>query len=351
MKIYFSLLFLFLLNTPLIQAEESQKDQVKIIERHFKVDSDATLEINNEYGNINLQTWDKNEIAFHIEIRVKGKSSDKVKERLDAITVDFSGNPKKVSAQTNIKKLGFFSRNNQTEFSIVYTVKLPQNNQIDLVNKYGNINIDEISGSSSIVLDYGNLHIEKLSNPTNNFKLKYVSQANIDQVKQANIDAGYSKVNIGSIDKLTFQSNYTDLKIKEVKELSTKMDYGNLTIEKVDQLNVQADYTKIKIGSLMRSLTAVNNYGSMNLSELKKGFENISIKTGYTNVSLAIESEAGYNFDANISYGKLRYPSNLSFDKQIEKSTQQIYSGRAGDGSGKISLDMKYGNPTLKLIP
>lgn len=350
MKTYFNLLLLLLIGFSTLSVNAGQKDQTKIIEKHFAVNSDATLEITNKYGNINLQTWDKNEIAFHIEIRVKGKKSDQVKERLDAISVDFSGNAKKVSAATKIRKLGLFSRNNTTEFSIVYTVKLPRTNHIALVNEYGNINIDELSGKANIVLDYGNLNIGKLHHVTNNLQLKYVSRANIDQAKQANITAGYSKFTIGSIENLTFKSNYTDLKIDHAKSLNAQMDYGNLSVEKINQINVEADYTGIKIGKLIQSLTAVNNYGSLHITELKKGFEQVSIKTGYTNVSLGIDAAAGYDFEATISYGKLRYPSNLSFDKQIEKSTQQVYSGRAGDAAGKISLDMKYGNPTLQLI-
>lgn len=351
MKIYFSLLFVFLLNIPVIQAENLQKNQTKIIKKHFEVNPDATLEINNKYGNINLQTWDKNEIAFHIEIRVKGKNSDKVKERLDAISIDFSGNSKKVSASTNIKKLGFFSRRNNTEFSIVYTVKLPKTNHIALTNEYGNISIDELSGKSAIVLEYGNLNIEKLNNSTNDFKLKYVSRANIDQINKANISAGYTKVNIDQVENLTFNSNYTDLKINKVKKLNTKMDYGNLDIEKVNQIDIESDYTQIKIGSLTQKLHAVNSYGSLNISELEKTFEKVLIKTKYTNVSLGVKSDVGYKLDADISYGKLQYPKNLEFDKQIEKNTQQIYSGQTKNSSGEISLEMRYGNPTIKLIP
>src|SRR5699024_1343543 len=252
MKIYFSLLFIFLLNIPLIQAENLQKKQTKIIEKRFEVNSDATLAIHNKYGNINLQTWEKNEIAFHIEIRVKGNKSDKVKERLNSISVDFSANPKKVSASTNIQKLGFFNRRNNAEFSIVYTVKLPKTNHVSLTNEYGNISIDELFGNSAVILEYGNLNIEKLNSPTNDFQLKYVSQANIDEVKKANINASYTKVNIGNTENLFFKSKYTDLKINTISTLDAKMNYGSLHIEKANQMNIESEYTQIKIGSLIR---------------------------------------------------------------------------------------------------
>lgn len=351
MKIYFNIFFIFLLLFPVVSAEASQKDQTKIIERHFPVNSDALLEINNKYGNINLQTWDKNEIAFHIEIRAKGKNSDQVKDRLKSISIEFSGDRNKVSAKTIIQKSGFFSKRNSSEFSIVYTVKLPKTNHIALENEYGNIHIDELSGRSAIVLDYGNLQIERLNNSTNNFKLKYVTQATIDYIKSGSIRAEYGKLNIGKTESLTVVSKYTNLKLEHAKKLNAQMDYGNLLVDEIDQLSLKSDYTSIKIGALSQSLSSVNSYGSLNLAELKTGFEKIAIQTSYTNVFIGVKENAQYNFEAYISYGKAQLPNNLELSKQIEKPTQQIYAGQAGNSSGSIELKMKYGNPKIKLIP
>jgi|SRR5690625_267536 len=349
MKIFLSFLLLFISieNSETISQKPDLK-QEKIIEKQFSVNPDAVLDIQNQYGNINLSAWHKDEIHLEIKITAKGKNKNKVEERLKSISVEFTADQKKVSAKTLIKS-GFFKRNN-TNFSIDYFVKLPKTIYVQLQNKYGNLNIDELSGGTSIILDYGNLQIKYLDNKDNKLKLNYVSKAKINALNTAQIQAGYSNIEIDKAEDLILNSNYSNLNIKQIKNLKTESGYGEITIEEADQLDLKTKYTKVKIAFLTEQLISHNNYGSLILTKVKNGFKKISLTTAYTPVSIGIEAHTGYEIEAEITYGKLRFPSSLESYKMIEKNSESYYSGKAGNGYGKILLQMSYANPQIKLI-
>ena len=108
-KLHYRLLTVLLLLPALIFANSMPVNTYKtskerIIQKTYNVDNDATLKVNNRFGNIDIITWDKNTIEFDILIRVSGNDDDKVEDRLDRIDVDFSATNTLVSAITKIDK-------------------------------------------------------------------------------------------------------------------------------------------------------------------------------------------------------------------------------------------------------
>jgi len=45
----------------------------------------------------------------------------------------------------------------------------------------------------------------------------------------------------------------------------------------------------------------------------------------------------------------MKYPSNLNMTKVIEKNSSASYEGKAGNGSGRIEIQMEYGGAKIKL--
>lgn len=346
MKPFFNLILIWILASPFLFASENPLVvETKTIDKSFTVNSNAELRINNKYGNLNLTTWDKNQIGFHIEIKVDGKNAEKVKERINGITVEFNANSGLVSAETIIKTI----RNaNNINITINYFVKLPKTNSISLTNKYGNISLDALKGSSAINLSYGNLNFGKLENALNTFDLDYVTSAQVDYLKSANIMMDYSQINIGQSEIINLNADYSDANFGKIEDLVNDMDYGNLYVESAETISSVADYSNIKVGNIQKSFVASGSYGSIAISNVKKGFNKISIGADYSDVSIGIDSGADYTFTGNFKYGGLQFPSHLKMTKQIEKSTSKSYEGVAGKGSAEVLINMNYGGAKIK---
>jgi hypothetical protein len=61
----------------------------KKINKTFDVQKEASLNIDNRYGNVDVITWNKNEIQIEITITTSGNKESQVQKQLDNITVDF----------------------------------------------------------------------------------------------------------------------------------------------------------------------------------------------------------------------------------------------------------------------
>jgi hypothetical protein len=102
-----------------------------------------------------------------VVIKTNGNNEEKVQEKLDDITVDFSGSAAAVSAKTNFKKSnstwswwGGNSKNkNGVNMEVNYTIKMPATGAVNLSNDYGGISIDRLQGNAKISCDYGQLEI------------------------------------------------------------------------------------------------------------------------------------------------------------------------------------------------
>ncbi len=345
MRILYNL-FIFICLSGLLKANGPLAIETKVIDKSFNVNSNADLKINNRYGNITMTTWDKNVVEIHVEIKVDGNNQEAVKKRINSITVDFEANPSLVSAVTKISDA---KRNNKTNITIHYTVKLPKTNSIGIVNRYGNVFLDELTGSSNIHLEYGSMSLGKLHNSLNSWDLNYISDAKVDFVKSANINAGYSKLEIGKSEILNLKVDYTDVKLGSVKDLINVMDYGNLIVSSVERVSNTADYTNVKIGVLSNSFVSNGNYGGISIENVKKGFEKVSVVADYSSLNMGIDSGAGYTIKGEFRYANMKYPSNLNMTKVIEKNSSASYEGKAGNGSGRIEIQMEYGGAKIKL--
>lgn len=345
MKTYFNIFaLLFLISQSLLANESPVVEEVKVLEKAYNVNSTANLSINNKYGNVTMTTWDKNVIEIRVEIKVDGKDNNAVREKLNSISVEFSGTASNVSAVTKINNM---KGGKKTNISIHYTVKLPKTNSIEIRNQYGNLFLDELKGASNINVDYGNITVGKLHNSLNTLNLDYVTTAKIDYVKSATVNIDYSKLDINKAEVLTLNADYTDVTLGEVNDLINNMDYGNLSVSKIDKVSNTADYTNVKIGTLTHSFVSSGDYGAISIQRVSKGFDKIIINSDYSGVSLGIDASAGYSIIGNMQYGDLKYPSNVTMSKKIIKNTSSYYEGKAGNGSGTIEIKMSYGSAKI----
>lgn len=344
MKLY-NILFVILLGFQFAWGAKPEIIESKVIKRSFDVNSTADLKINNRYGNVNLSSWDQNKIDFHIEIQVDGKDAQKVKDRLNSIKINFSSNANLVAAETIIENI---RNQNNVNIAIHYFVKFPKTNNITIQNQYGNIDVDNIKGSSNISLKYGNFSGGQFQNAINLWNFDYVTKANVDHVQSASVNIDYSKLTISKSELLNVKARYSDISLGEVYDLINNISYGNLMIQSANVVTSAASYSNVKIENLNNSFVFTGNYGSISIAKVKKGFNKVSIGSDYISVNLGMDKNAGYKLEGNFKYGGLSFPNNLNLSKEIQKGSSATYEGTAGNGSGEILLNMTYGSAKIK---
>lgn len=360
MKHYYKVLLLaFFL--PLVAVASTGKlkgkhTKEKKVHKEFVVNANAGLKIDNQYGNVNIVTWNENKTVIDVVIKANGNNEDRVKERLEGITVDFSGNGSKVTA---ITKFGssrskwsswFGGSSSNISIEVNYTIKLPVTNSVDITNDYGTVTIDKLQGNAKINCDYGQLLLGELLADDNHLKFDYTDNSTIQYMKSGKIDADYSGFSLTKADRILLNADHTDSEIGDVNTLNYNNDHGKIEVNKVHHVVGRGDHISHSFGTVDGSLNVHTDYGSITVDTLEKSCKKVIINSEYGSVKLGLASGYSFDFELNLTYANVKGEGLLEFTNKRVNHSDQFYSGHYGSkGSGNvININSNYGGVTFK---
>ena len=357
MKSIYKITFLLLL-FPLITSaniDEKKHEKSKVIKKEYKVNSNAKVSLDNKYGNLNITTWDKNQVEIEVTITVKGDDLDRVEERLNNIDIEFEASSNLVYAKTHFEKerksWSFWKRNNNLSYQINYKVKMPKTNAVDLDNDYGSIYLTNLQGKANINCDYGKITIGELSANNNDINLDYCSSSNISYMKSGNINVDYSKITVEKADDLKVNTDYSTLKFGIVNNINFNADYGSISVKEANNVIGNSDYAGMSFGTIKKNLKIDTDYGGISVNRLAKGFESVIIDGQYAGIKIGVDSNAVFEFELDLQYASFKSNDDkMEFYKKISKSTKKFYQGKFGKGNSNSSINIRsqYGGVSIK---
>ena len=323
----------------------------KKIKKEYSVNANATLSIDNRYGNLDITTWDENRVLIEVIVKTNGNDEEAVQKRLDEINIEFSNSSNGVSARTRFHEEDrswwkqIFSSSGNVNIEVNYIVKAPVTNNMDLENDYGGIFLDKLQGNAKIDCDYGKIDIGELRGRSNYINFDYTRNSTIDFVTNAEINADYSEFEVLEAEEIKLNADYTQSSFVKVERLEFSCDYGALKIGKVRQLTGDGDYLSTKIDRIFTSANLNMDYGSLSIDKIIKGTREINIDTDYTGVKIGYDREMSFNFDVKTSYGSVNGLDDLNVMKSNKGNTSREVSGSYGSGSGaKFNIKTSYGS-------
>ncbi|MFL9843507.1 hypothetical protein [Flavobacterium rhizosphaerae] len=312
----------------------------KRISKTFSVSSNALLDIDNQYGNIYVTTWDENKIAIDVVITVGADKQEVAEKRINAINVDFAATSAKATARTII---GNFS-GHKVSMSINYTVKIPKQGSIMLKNIYGSIKTGEINGKANIQCDYGPIDIQSLNGSGNIIEIDYSKVSRIGYVKSLTMSADYSDIVIDQCEKLIFNGDYSLLTIKSVADLSFNGDYGDLKIDSVHNFNGNGDYITLKIKSAKDKVNLTSDYSTI-IIDVENTLKSLNFNGDYGNIDIKSSPGFSFDFELNGDYFNVSGLSGANFTKRHQKDEELYLKGYyKAQGKSKINITSDFGN-------
>jgi hypothetical protein len=346
----FFLISLFLISST-ISADEVRKEFHKEYTAGTK-----TLEISNKYGDVVIQSWDKDQIVIDVKITVDMSNRDRAQSFLDKIDVQFSEGTNVISAKTVIEdNFNFSGWGDSKRFRIDYNIKMPVGTDLLLSNKYGNTDIDELHGLMDLDIKYGNITAGKLTRgnikPLSQLNLAY-GKGTIDETGWLNLTERYvGSMEIAKSQAILLDSKYSKIMLGETSSMVGESKYDNIKIETIKNLVLQNGYTEVNIGELTKKLNYSGSYGSFSIDRIPAGFESLDVETHYMGVKLGIEESASYKLEAKVTYGGLKYDEdNFKNQRRIVENNSHEVSGTVGkdeNPSSRVNVLASYGNVKL----
>ncbi|WP_431157978.1 hypothetical protein [Winogradskyella poriferorum] len=358
--IQFKFISLLLLVPALVMGNNSpeiaKSTKEKKIQRSFNVDANATLKINNSYGNIDVVTWDQNRIEFDITIKVTGNNADKVEDRLDQIDVKFSDSNEWVAAETQFgkktKSWWNWGNNNRLKMEVNYRVKVPVTNNVILDNDYGSINLDKLEGRATINCDYGKVTTQELMASDNVLNFDYTNNSYFEYINGGKISADYSSFTVAKTKNLELNADYTKSVIEVSENIKYNCDYGSLKVENVNNIEGNADYLTLRLGNVFKNANLKADYGAIKIDRIASNANNITINTEFVGITLGYDSGYSFDFDIDLDYASLRGEDGFNFTNKEIDGSEKYYSGHSGSAnSGNlVNIEAEYGSVTFKKL-
>lgn len=302
-------------------------EKVKNYSKSYSIDGNDVINLDNRFGKITVNTWNKSEVKVDVQIKVGANDDDLAQKLLDNVTIRDSKDGSGVYFKTNINNddngsswsLFGGKRNNVRKIEVNYTVYMPSKNPLNVSNKYGATSLPDLDGKLVINNSYGSLVAKNLSNPGNQITVKYGSAT------------------IGSL-------NGSDLDVA----------YGSLSLGECNKLNADISYGSAKIGRITTSGNInVKFSGNLNINEVDKNIKNLSVNSSYSSVKLGISNEQNADFDVTVRYGSFNYgghdiniTSKSPSDNDRGYNPTKNYKGHLGKGSNdrNITINTSYGS-------
>jgi hypothetical protein len=345
----------FFISLFLISSTISADEVTKEFHKEYTAGA-KTLEISNKYGDVVIQSWDKDQIVINVKVTVDMSNRDRAQSFLDKIDVQFSEGTNVISAKTILEdNFNFSGWSDSKRFRIDYNINMPLGTDLTLLNKYGNTDIDELHGLMNLDIKYGNITAGKLTRgnvkPLSQLNIAY-GKGTIDETGWLNLTERYvGSMEIAKSQAILLDSKYSKIILGETSSIVGESKYDNIKIENIKNLVLQNGYTEVNIGELTKKLNYSGSYGSFSIDRIPAGFESLDVDTHYMGVKLGIEESASYKLEAKVTYGGLKYDEdNFKNQRRIVENNSHEVSGTVGkeeNPTSRVNVLASYGNVKL----
>jgi len=281
-----------------------QKDKEKKRYEHFKERnisksypaSGNSLSIDNQFGDVKITTWDKNEIKVDIHIEASSTNEDMAEKTFNKIDVTDKQEGKEISFVTKMGKGENINCNNcSNTMDISYDIHMPSSNKLMIKNSFGDVIIPDYTGEISITSMYGSLTAGKFKS-LGKLVVQF-GRADMKNLSNTDVTFGYSTINIESLSGNN----------------KIKMEF--------------CSYSTINLNNDLASLTLINSYSKVHLQPV---------------------ANFSASYDISTSYGDFVNKTNADI-KRTDKSSEygpdlnQHYEGKSGSGAAKIIIKSSFG--------
>ncbi|MBR9847307.1 MAG: hypothetical protein GYB35_14930 [Algicola sp.] len=359
-QLLYKLLFALMVLPSLVMAGNTKSwsgkhTKEKTIKKDFSVNTDATLKVDNSYGNIDIVTYEGSTISIEVNIKTNGDDLEKVQDKVNDIDVEFNASSTLVVAKTifskeKSKSWWNWGKNNNVNMSINYVIKLPITNNVDLKNDYGSITLDKLKGRAEISCDYGKITTKELMADHNDIRFDYTNNSYFEYIKSGSINADYSGYTVGKAKSLDINADYTNSEVELAEDISYNCDYGSLKINNANSVNGNGDYLTLRLGTIYKNVSVKADYGSIKIEKMAAIAGNIDIESDYCGITIGYDSGYAFNFDIDLEYASLRDADDFEFTKKRIESSDKYYQGYFGkpNSGNTIRIKTEYGSVTFK---
>jgi hypothetical protein len=285
------------------QAGEPTVVKKKTYSKSYTVSNSEKVSFFNQFGELKINTWDKNEVKVDVTITAEANTDDKAQQILDRINIEDGKKDGGVYFKTKFAKDNQkWEKGEKQGFHIDYIAYVPARNPLNAQNEFGPMVIGDYSGDIWLQCKFGTLTAGKLTN-----------------VKKLQVEFG--KANIGSINNGNVEIKFSKAAIENLNgDVNVNFEF--------------CDVAKLKVDNDTKEL---------------------NIKNKFSHLYLDVNTNFSCNFDISTNFGELKNKTNFPIKEEGSEDDgkrhgpkfDKRYTGKSGSGSTDMKIKSEYGQVTL----
>ena len=281
----------------------------KSYSKSYPLGSGDKVRLNNQFGEMKIIPWDKNEIKVDITIVTKASTDEYAQKIMDHISIEDGKNGSTVFFKTkmsgndndNHRDKKDKSEYKEQSMKIDYAVYMPVSTTLDASNQFGPMIVPDYRGNLNIESKFGSLTAGKLTN-----------------VEEVDVEFGKATIESVTGGRVTIKFSSG-----EVKNL-----YGDV--------DMRIEFCgKLKVG--------INN-----------SVKDFDLRTSYSTVYLDATNDLSAAFDIRTSFGDFNNKTSFTIkedrdddDDRHGPKFDKNFKGNAGNGSNQIKIRSEFGEVIL----
>lgn len=322
-------------------------ERKKNIVKQYTVSSKDRLNIQNQFGDVNVSLWDRNEVKVEITISGYGTTDQRAQEYIEAVEIVELRDSEQITIKTKIDNDSFGNGNGwgtwkkdgkeeKRGVKVDYSIQMPKANKLSVNNKFGATSIPEFSAPLVVNSSYGSFKTNSLVGTSKD------------------INVSYGSAYIKDIQNGKLKISYSSLTVEKADELFLDNDFGSVKIDEVDKITGDIGYSSCKFGTLKETADLKLRFsGNCKFTTIPTSVKAINIDAQYSEVSLPVADNNNFDFDVTVQYGGFKYSSDrvvltVNPDKEENERNNwspkftKNYKGRIGKGGGSIKIKSSF---------
>jgi len=322
---------------------QAQFTETREFVKRFQIQKDTRIDLTNKYGKIELNTWKKDSVVIQFHMEINEKKPDKLTKTLENMDFDITNSQYYLIVKTQVDKNRSQIENELVKFKetmlqtsgnirIDLVVWLPDDHELRLENKFGDIIMGDYLGETQIILSNGKLKAGNLSK-TSSLNLSF-SDANIGNLTNSRITSNYSDIQIKNSVALRFDSKSSNIEVLKTEDLKIDSRRDKFRIRIADQIDASGNFTQFRISEIKNKANMRLSYGSLEMEKVVSSFSNIYIEARSADLNLYFSPEAKFNFQitetkTDINLGReFKVENKEVLDSKENKNRHAGYIGK-----------------------
>jgi len=335
-------------------------EKTREIYNSFPCDENSTVELTNSHGDIFVNTWSKDSVAFKVEIEAYSEKNINLEQLLDLVEIDFKSYSSFIIAETKKSKssslvdraaLSWGKLSGNKEVRVNYQLYIPEHLEVSIENAFGDVYVDSYAGEFSLDLAHGDFRVKNLDQ-VKVIKARY-GEVKIDKATGGRFDFSYVKgAELGELSDVFIKSTYSEIDVEQMDVLRLESRLDELYISDLGSISGKTNLSKLHIRNLRESADLESKYGNLRVDDIASTAGELKFNGSNTDYSLGLSADATGSFELQMT-GNKEFTSDtkqlkIQDENRIDDKTI-FYKGRINDSSSglKIQLFAKNGDVSI----